>query len=67
MVDHLVYDSFGQITSQTAPALSADIHVRRDVAGPTSELDYDNARWYNAGNGVFMSPDPWDSPAEKRT
>ena len=58
VIDHLIYDSFGQLTSQT----NATYQPRFTYAGmqldPVSGLYYDNARWYDALNGVFISQDP---------
>ena len=57
-VDHLVYDSFGQIAWQTPNATQPRFtyaDMRFDVA---SGLYYDAARWYDAVNGLFISQDP---------
>ena len=58
VVDHVVYDSFGQVTWQSSatdqPRLG-DAGMRYD---PMSGMYYDRFRWYNPQTGDFMSQDP---------
>ena len=58
VVDHLVYDSFGQIASQTQPANQPRFTYAGMRLDPVTGLYYDNARWYDPANGVFISQDP---------
>jgi RHS repeat-associated protein len=60
VVDHIVYDAFGKVTYQTTSLLSKQ--SRFTYAGMrldgVSGLYYDNARWYDPANGVFIGQDP---------
>ena len=56
--DHLVYDSFGQETSQTHSAYQPIFTYDGMWQDPNTGLDYDHARWYDAVDGVFASQDP---------
>ena len=58
VVDHLVFDSSGQLTSQSNSAYQPRITYQGMWLDPASDLYYDKARWYNAVDSVFMSPDP---------
>ncbi len=58
VVDHIIYDCFGQITSQTTPANQPTFTYDGMWQDPTSKLDYDDARWYDPANGVFRASDP---------
>ena len=58
LVDHLVYDSFGQIASQTQPASQPRFTYTGMRFDPVTGLYYDNARWLDALNGVFISQNP---------
>jgi len=56
VVNHLEYDAFGQIVSQTGGEPRFTYTAReRDVA---TGLYYYRARWYDAGTGRFLSEDP---------
>ena len=56
--NHLRYDSFGRITSQTAPAeLPAVAFTGRDWDADAG-LYYYRARWYDPAAGRFISQDP---------
>ena len=57
-MDHLVFDSSGQLTSQTNSAYQPRITYQGMWLDPASDLYYDKARWYNAVDSVFISPDP---------
>ena len=63
VVDHLVYDSFGQVTSQTSPASQPRFTYAGRQFDSVSGLYYNRARWYDAANGVFISPDPTEFAA----
>ena len=58
VVDHIVYDSYGNILSQT----SSENQPRFAYAGMQLDaamgLYYDHARYYDAGTGTFISQDP---------
>ena len=56
--DHLVFDSTGQLTSQRNSAYQPRITYQGMWLDPASDLLYDKARWYNAVDSLFMSPDP---------
>jgi RHS repeat-associated protein len=57
IVNHLVYASFGQITHQTADAVQPTFTYQGMWQDPSSTgLDYTGANWYDAANGVFVSP-----------
>ena len=58
VVDHLVYDSFGQITWQSSAINQPRFTYTGQRFDSASQLYYDNARWYDAVNGVFASQDP---------
>ena len=58
VVDHIVYDSYGNILSQT----SSENQPRFTYAGMQLDaamgLYYDHAQYYDAGTGTFISQDP---------
>jgi RHS repeat-associated protein len=58
LIDHVVYDSFGKVQSQSNTAYD----LRYGYAGREQDaetgLDYYRARYYDAGNGRFISEDP---------
>ena len=58
VVNHLVYASYGQITSQTNSAYRPTFTYTGMWQDPTTGLDYDDARWYDVVDGVFGSQDP---------
>jgi RHS repeat-associated protein len=58
VVDHLVYDSFGNITAQTNATYQPFITYAGMMYDTATGLYYDNARWYDATNSVFISQDP---------
>ena len=58
VVDHLVYDAFGNITSQTNAAAQPRFTYTGQRFDFVTGLYYDGARWYDAVNGVFVSQDP---------
>ena len=57
-MDHIDYDSFGQVTwqsSATDQPRFGDAGMRYD---PMSGMYWDRFRWYNPQTADFMSPDP---------
>jgi RHS repeat-associated protein len=61
-VDHVIYDSFGQVASQSSDEAADQSAFGFDGmwqgAVAATGLNYDNFRWYDAVNGVFASQDP---------
>jgi RHS repeat-associated protein len=58
VIDHIVYDSFGNITTQTN-ASNADRFLFAGMQyDATTGLYYDHARYYDAAIGRFVSEDP---------
>ena len=58
MLDHVVYDSFGNITTETS-ASSGDRFKFAGMEYDSSTGEYyDNARWYGTAGGRFESLDP---------
>ena len=55
--DHLVYDSFGQIISQTNPSLQPRFTYTGRETDPGTGLDYYRARYYDPAAGRFISQD----------
>ena len=58
IADHLVYDGFGNLTSQTPSAVQPRFTYTGQRFDSLTGLDYDGARWYDAVNGLFISQDP---------
>jgi RHS repeat-associated protein len=58
ITDHLVYDAFGNITSQTAGAATPRFTYAGMMLDAVTGLYYDGARWYDAAMGSFISQDP---------
>jgi RHS repeat-associated protein len=58
VIDHVVYDSFGKVQSQS----NAGYELRFGYTGREQDaetgLDYYRARYYDASNGRFISEDP---------
>jgi RHS repeat-associated protein len=58
VVNHVTYDSFGRVISQTNPSVEFRYgYTGREADGETG-LDYYRARYYDASNGLFISEDP---------
>jgi RHS repeat-associated protein len=58
VLNHVVYDSFGQVQSQSDAGLEFRYgYTGREQDGETG-LDYYRARYYDASNGRFISEDP---------
>ena len=58
VADHLVYDSFGQLTSQTNSSYQPRFTYDGMRYDSVSGLYYDIERWYDPVNGLFISQDP---------
>jgi RHS repeat-associated protein len=58
IVDHLVYDSFGNITSQTDSAYQPLFAYTGMLVDAGSGFYYDHARWYDPQLGKFVTQDP---------
>jgi RHS repeat-associated protein len=56
--DHIVYDSFGNITSQTNAAIDLLFAYTGQQLDGATGLYYDQARFYDAALGRFLSQDP---------
>jgi RHS repeat-associated protein len=58
VVNHITYDSFGKVVGQTNASVGFRYgYTGREQDGETG-LDYYRARYYDAGNGRFLSEDP---------
>jgi RHS repeat-associated protein len=58
IVNHITYDSFGKVVGQSNPSVVFRYgYTGREQDGETG-LDYYRARYYDAGNGRFISEDP---------
>jgi RHS repeat-associated protein len=58
VLDHIVYDSYGDILSQTNSANDTRIGYAGYVQDKATSRDYDNARYYQPYTGRFISQDP---------
>ena len=58
IVDHLKFDSFGNITAQSSPSNQPLFAFTGMLLVPEVGLYYDHARWYDAHTGRFLSQDP---------
>jgi RHS repeat-associated protein len=56
--DHIVYDSFGNIVTETNAANGDRFKFAAMQFDATTGQYYDHARWYGAGVGRFLSLDP---------
>jgi RHS repeat-associated protein len=58
VVNHITYDSFGKVVAQSNASVEFRYgYTGREQDGETG-LDYYRARYYDAGNGRFLSEDP---------
>ena len=57
VIDHIQYDSFGNILSESSPSNGDRFKYAQQQADATG-LDYDQARYYNPATGRFISQDP---------
>jgi RHS repeat-associated protein len=57
VVGHYIYDAFGQVTSHTGAVTSVFQFTGRYRDSATS-LQWNLSRWYDFGNGIWLSEDP---------
>jgi RHS repeat-associated protein len=57
VIDHITYDSFGQIVGQTSSINLRFAYTGREFDGETGQYYY-RARYYDAADGRFISEDP---------
>ena len=57
-LDHIAYDSFGNITAQSDPSLEFLFGYTGMQFDPVTGLNYDSARFYDAALGRFLTQDP---------
>ncbi|MGO8752642.1 MAG: RHS repeat-associated core domain-containing protein, partial [Thermoguttaceae bacterium] len=57
VIDHIQYDSFGNILSQSNPSNGDQFTYAQQQTDATG-LNYDRARYYNPATGRFISQDP---------
>jgi RHS repeat-associated protein len=58
VLDHIVYDSYGNILSQTNSAYQARFTYTGMQLDAATGLYFDNARYYDPATGRFISQDP---------
>jgi RHS repeat-associated protein len=58
VVDHIVYDAFGNLILESAPAYGDRIKFTGREYDPETGLYYDRARYYDPRLGRFISEDP---------
>jgi RHS repeat-associated protein len=58
VLDHIVYDSFGKIVSQTNSSYAMRMGYTGQVQDAETGLNYDRARYYDPTTGRFLSTDP---------
>ena len=58
VMDHIVFDSFGNIVTETNATNGDRFKYAGMQYDSTTSQDYDHARWYGAGLGRFTSQDP---------
>jgi RHS repeat-associated protein len=58
VIDHVVYDSFGKVQSQSNPSYQLRFAYTGREQDNETGLNYYRARYYDAGNGRFISEDP---------
>jgi RHS repeat-associated protein len=58
ILNHINYDSFGRVVSQTSPSVEFRFGYTGREADSETGLDYYRARYYDASNGRFISEDP---------
>jgi RHS repeat-associated protein len=59
-LDHVVYDSFGNIVSETNAGNGDRFKFAMMQSDTTIGQNYDNARWYGSVPGRFVNHDPLD-------
>ena len=58
VIDHIDYSAYGQVLDETDSANGDRFKYAGMQDDETTGLYYDNARWYDAGAGRFISQDP---------
>ena len=58
VIDHLAYDSFGNVTSESSPSNGDRFKYNGMQFDQALNEYYDNARYYDPVTGRFLSPDP---------
>ena len=58
VIDHLAYDSYGTVTSETSPSDGDRIKFDGMIWDNAIGDYYDNARYYDQASGRFVSQDP---------
>jgi RHS repeat-associated protein len=58
VVNHVTYDSFGKVVSQSNPSVEFRYGYTGREQDEETGLDYYRARYYDAANGRFISEDP---------
>ena len=58
VLDHLVYDSFGNVVSQTNSANAPRLGYTGQQVDTETGFNYDHARYYNPTTGTFLNQDP---------
>jgi RHS repeat-associated protein len=56
--NHIVYDSFGNVTSQTNPSVASDFKFTARYTDATTGLQWNLNRWYSPAIGRWVSEDP---------
>ena len=65
-LDHVVYDSFGNIVTETNAANGDRFKFAGMQFDAVISQYYDNARWYSASKGTFITLDPMGFSAGRR-
>ena len=58
VIDHLIYDSFGQLSHQSSSGNQPRFTYTGSYVDPATGLQYNGARWYDPSNGDWISQDP---------
>ncbi len=58
VIDHIVYDAFGNVVSQTDSANQPAFLFAGEMYDSNTGLYYDHERWYDPATGDFISQDP---------
>jgi RHS repeat-associated protein len=58
LANHLVYDSFGRLISESAPSVDTRYLYTGREFDEEIDLQYNRARYYDASTGRFISEDP---------
>ena len=58
VLNHLIYDSYGQVTSETNPSLDFRFGYTGRERDKETGLQYNRARYYDPRTGAFIGQDP---------